>query len=67
MSARLLLERASALGSGRATFLLAETYDERELSRLRVQGLRGDPEQARQLYLRAYAAGIPEALERAQR
>jgi hypothetical protein len=64
--ARLVLERATTSGSPRAWFTLAETYDPRMLSAWRTFGIRGEPEKARELYGRAYAAGIIEAKERGE-
>jgi TPR repeat protein len=62
--ARLWLERAAAHGSARASFRLAETYDPQMLLRWGAVGLRSDPGKARDLYAKAYAAGIPEARDR---
>jgi hypothetical protein len=53
--ARLLLARASEAGDPAATFLLAETFDPRALSRLGVIGVRGDSQKAEELYARARA------------
>jgi hypothetical protein len=45
------------LGSARAIFVLAETYDPEVLARLGTLGMRGDPARARELYAKAQAAG----------
>jgi hypothetical protein len=64
--ARLFLERATAAtdGNGKALFMLAQTYDPRALSRMKVRGLIGNPELARSYYGKALAAGIGEARDR---
>jgi len=62
--ARLLLERSAAGGDARAAFLLAETFDPHALSRLGVQGMRGDVGKARGFYARAQALGMAQASER---
>ncbi|HKF94754.1 MAG TPA: hypothetical protein VKB96_09160, partial [Gammaproteobacteria bacterium] len=59
--ARLLLERAVALGNARAAFLLAQTYDPRILASWRVRGISGDTSRARELYGRARDGGVIEA------
>jgi hypothetical protein len=64
--ARLVLERATGAGGAHAWFALAETYDPRMLSSWRTFGIRGEPEKARELYGRAYAAGMIEAKERGE-
>jgi hypothetical protein len=63
--ARLLLERATAAdGNGKALFMLAQTYDPKALTRLRVRGIIGDPQLARSYYSRALSAGVGEAQDR---
>jgi hypothetical protein len=63
-SARVVLERGSELGSARASFMLAETYDPAILSRWGTYGTRGQPTKARELYAKAHAGGITEARDR---
>jgi hypothetical protein len=59
--ARLVLERAAADGSGRAVYLLAQTYDPGILQdRWSIRDVRGDPVMAQNLYLRAQAAGVQD-------
>ena len=62
--ARTVLERAADLGSARALFLLAETYDPAVLSAWGTLGTRGDVAKAQELYSKALARGIREARER---
>jgi curved DNA-binding protein CbpA len=62
--ARTVLERAADLGSARALFLLAETYDPTVLSAWGALGTRGDVAKAQELYSKALAGGIREARER---
>lgn len=63
-AARTVLERAAELGSARAVFMLAETYDPNILSAWRTFGTRGEVAKARELYAKAHAGGIREAKER---
>jgi hypothetical protein len=63
-AARIVLEHASAAGSARASFALAETYDPLVLSTWGTYGTRGDPTRARELYAKAHAGGIKNAKER---
>ncbi|QEL24648.1 hypothetical protein FQV39_20200 [Bosea sp. F3-2] len=63
-AARIVLERAAELGSARAVFMLAETYDPNILFAWRTFGTRGEVARARELYAKAHAAGIREAKER---
>ena len=60
-SARLVLEHAVRAGDATALYALAETYDPRVLVKLRVQGMEGEPETARNLYQRALDKGVEEA------
>jgi TPR repeat protein len=63
--ARLLLERATARdGNGKALFMLAQTYDPKALARMRVRGITGDPQLARNYYSKALSAGVGEAQDR---
>jgi septal ring factor EnvC (AmiA/AmiB activator) len=62
--AQLLLARGLASGSARAAFLLAQTYDPRQLSSWGVRGIPGDAAKAQELYVRAYTGGVSEAKER---
>ncbi|CAN7411647.1 hypothetical protein LJR009_003511 [Bosea sp. LjRoot9] len=63
-SARIVLERAIEMGSARASFMLAETYDPRILSAWGTYGTRGEVTRARELYAKAQAGGIQEAKDR---
>lgn len=63
-SARLVLEHAVRAGDATALYALAETYDPRVLVKLRVQGMQGEPETARQLYQQALDRGVEEARSR---
>lgn len=63
-AARLVLERAVEMGSARASFALAETYDPLVLAKWGTYGTRGDARRAQDLYVRADAAGILEAKSR---
>ncbi|HEV2513299.1 hypothetical protein [Bosea sp. (in: a-proteobacteria)] len=63
-SARAVLERAADMGSARASFMLAETYDPRILSAWGTYGTRGEIARARELYARAQVGGIQEAKDR---
>jgi hypothetical protein len=65
-AARWLLSFAYELGSARAGFMLAETYDPRILVAWKVMGTRADPAKARDLYAKAYSSGIGEAKGRLQ-
>ena len=60
-TARLLLERAVGSGSGEGAFYLAETFDSRQIARLRLRGVSPDNARARDLYATAARAGIAEA------
>jgi hypothetical protein len=62
--ARMVLERAVEMGSARANFTMAETYDPGILAGWKTYGTRGDPAKAREFYARAAAAGIEEANDR---
>jgi hypothetical protein len=65
-SARVVLERAAEMGSARASFMLAETYDPRILSAWGTYGTRSEVRRARELYARAQAGGIAEAKDRVE-
>jgi TPR repeat protein len=56
--ARIFLERAVEMGSAKASFAIAETYDPRVLSHWNVYGTRGDAAKAREFYAKAAAGGI---------
>jgi TPR repeat protein len=60
-SARIVLERAAEMGSMRASFTLAETYDPLVLPKWGTYGTRSDAARARDLYAKAEAGGIKEA------
>jgi hypothetical protein len=62
--ARQFFQRAADLGYAPGAMRLATTYDPIELSRLHVQGIAPDPEQARRWYERARELGAPDADER---
>lgn len=62
--ARIVLERAVEMGSAKASFIIAETYDPRVLSGWKTYGTRGDLSKARQFYAKAAAGGIEEAKKR---
>jgi hypothetical protein len=63
-AARWLLSFAHEMGSARAGFMLAETYDPRILATWKVMGTRPDAAKARELYAKAYGGGIGEAKAR---
>ncbi|OPY94485.1 hypothetical protein A5906_13000 [Bradyrhizobium sacchari] len=63
-SARIVLERAAEMGSAKASFALAETYDPLILPNFGTFGTQGDSTKARDLYARAEAGGIKEAKAR---
>ena len=63
-AARLVLERAAEMGSAKASFALAETYDPRILSSWGAYGTRGDAAKAREFYAKAAVGGISEAEDR---
>jgi len=63
-SARVVLERAVDLGSAKAAFALAETYDPIVLDAWRTFGTLGDVARAKQLYAKARAGGVQEAQDR---
>jgi hypothetical protein len=63
-SARIVLERAVDLGSAKAAFALAETYDPIVLDAWRTFGTLGDVARAKQLYAKAKAGGVQEAQDR---
>jgi TPR repeat protein len=63
-AARIVLERAVEMGSAKASFAIAETYDPGVLSHWNVYGTRGDVAKAREFYEKAAAGGIKEANDR---
>jgi hypothetical protein len=63
-SARIVLQRAVDLGSAKAAFALAETYDPIVLDAWRTFGTLGDVARAQQLYAKAQAGGVQEAQDR---
>ncbi len=65
-SARIVLQRASELGSAEASFALAETYDPLILSKWGTYGTHGDASRAIDLYAQALAGGVKEAKERSE-
>jgi hypothetical protein len=52
------------MGSAKASFALAETYDPRILSSWGTYGTRGDAAKAREFYAKATVGGIQEAKDR---
>jgi hypothetical protein len=64
VAARILLERATGLGSGVAALALGETYDPTRAARLRTGREEVDPAKAREWYQRALALGSGDALSR---
>jgi hypothetical protein len=65
--ARQFFLRAAQAGLARGALLLAGTYDPRELTRWRVQGVQPNLDEARKWYERARELGAPEAEERLAR
>ena len=65
-SARIVLERAAEMGSARASFTLAETYDPLILPKWGAYGTRSDAATARDLYAKAEVGGIKEAKVRSE-
>jgi TPR repeat protein len=63
-AARLLFTRAAESGSGKAARALGDTYNPKFLAEHGVQGLRADPESAKNWYLKAVAFGEPQAKQR---
>ena len=63
-AARRLAEYAAASGDGGAVFILATTFDPKQLARWRVRGVRGDIERARVLYRQALQRGVADAQSR---
>jgi TPR repeat protein len=59
--ARAVLERAIEMGSSKASFVIAETYDPAILPRWNVYGTRGDIAKAREYYAKAADGGNEEA------
>jgi hypothetical protein len=66
-TARNFFLRAAEAGLARGALLLAATYDPRELTRMRAQGIQPNPAEARKWYERARELGAPEASERLSR
>jgi hypothetical protein len=62
--ARQFFLRAAEAGLARGAFLLATTYDPRELARLHAQGIQPNLAEARTWYERAHALGAAEAAEK---
>jgi hypothetical protein len=60
-AARLVLERGVGLGSSRAAFVLAQTYDPKMLEEWEIIGVQGDAKRAFDLYSRAYESGVADA------
>jgi hypothetical protein len=66
-AARQFYERAADAGLADSALALGATYDPEELARLKVVGLRPDPEQARKWYEKARELGAREADARLRR
>jgi hypothetical protein len=62
--ARSVLERAIEIGSAKASFKIAETYDPAILAGWRTYGTRADLAKAREFYAKAAAGGVAEAKQR---
>ncbi len=67
IGARLLFERAAALGSAAAATSVGKTYDVEFLLRTGVHGIQPDPAAAAAWYRKAAALGDPEAQVRLAR
>lgn len=65
--ARLLFEKAADLGLSEGAIALAATYDEAEIAKAGVRGVKGDVKEARRWYERAAQLGAREAQQRLQR
>lgn len=65
--ARLLFEKAADLGLADGAIALAATFDEAELAKSGVRGVRADAKEARRWYERAAQLGAREAQQRLQR
>jgi hypothetical protein len=63
-AARSFLERAAETRNAAALFALAETYDPAVLSAWGTFGTQGDVAKARDLYTKAFAGGVQQAMER---
>jgi TPR repeat protein len=63
-AARLLYQRAAALGSGQAATALGRTYDPAYLAAMKATGIRPDRTAAAAWYRKGAALGDPEAAER---
>ena len=63
-AARLVYSELAIHGSGKAAFLMAQTYDPQVLEEHFVVGMEPDPERAREWYSRAAELGESEAKER---
>lgn len=65
--ARLLFEKAADLGLADGAMALAATFDEAELAKSGVRGVKPEPKEARRWYERAAQLGAREAQQRLQR
>jgi hypothetical protein len=65
--ARAVLERAAGMGSARALFILAQTFDPAVLSSWGAIGTEPNKERAQQLYTEAFAGGVQEAADRLEK
>ena len=62
--ARQFFLRAAQAGLARGAFLLASTYDPRQLERMGAVGVQANVAEARKWYMRAAELGAPDAAER---
>ncbi len=67
VGARMLFERAAALGSASAATFVGKTYDQEFLSQAGARGVRADQPSALAWFRKAAALGDPEALARLTR
>lgn len=65
--ARQYFQRAAEMGLATAAFKLAETYDPVEIARMKAQGLKPDPGEAKRWYDRAAGLGAVDAESRLRR
>lgn len=65
--ARLLFEKAADLGLAEGAIALAATYDEAEIAKAGMRGVKADVKEARRWYERAAQLGAREAQQRLQR
>ena len=66
IGARMIFKHLADTGDARATFVFASTFDPEVIAKLKVLGVRPDPEQARAWYAKAAKLGSSEARQRLQ-